>query len=436
MEEKEHADHREPQTEKLRGMADDVSHSTVKNAGTFIRWIFFSCIIGVIVGAVGVGFHHAITTVTEWRGQYPYLLFGLPLAGLVIVWLYRVCDMARDGGTNLVLISVRDNAPIRLRTAPLIIVATVLTHLFGGSSGREGAALQLGSSISASVGRLMRLDDKDERVLKMCGMAAGFSALFGTPLAAAVFAMEVVSVGVMYYAAMFPCLLASIVALMTARALGGVPEAFLVYGIPQLTPLALGQVIVLGLLCALVAVLFCKVFGIIQRLYTRYLPHPYVRVAVGGCIVVVLTLLLGTRDYNGAGMDVIWRAFTGNAAPEAFLVKMILTALTLGAGFKGGEIVPAFFVGATFGCYYGSFLGLSGSFAAGVGMVAVFCGVTNCPLTSILLAYELFGGNGLLLFALGCAVSYMFSGYSGLYSAQKIMYSKLRPEFIARQSGE
>ena len=177
-------------------------------------------------------------------------------------------------------------------------------------------------------------------------------------------------------------------------------------------------------------------FGIVQRLYARYLPHPYVRVFVGGCIVVALTLLLGTRDYNGAGMQVIWRAFTGNAHPAAFLIKMVLTALTLGAGFKGGEIVPAFFVGSTFGCYYGGFLGLSGSFAAGVGMVAVFCGVTNCPLTSILLAYELFGGDGLLLFALGCAVSYMFSGYSGLYSAQKIMYSKLRPEFIARQSGE
>lgn len=432
----EQVERNEQQTGIWKQIADGFSHRTLRNAWTFMRWIFFSCLIGVVVGVVGVGFHHAVAVVTEWRGEYPYILFGLPVIGLFIVWMYRACDMARDGGTNLVLISVRDNAPIRLRTAPLIIIATVLTHLFGGSSGREGAALQLGSSISASVGRLMRLDDKDERVFKMCGMAAGFSALFGTPLAAAVFAMEVVSVGVMYYAAMFPCLLASLVALMTARALGGVPEAFLVYGIPQLTPLALGQVIVLGLLCALVAVLFCKVLGIIQRLYARYLPHSYVRVFVGGCIVVVLTLLLGTRDYNGAGMPVIWRAFTGYAHPAAFLIKMVLTALTLGAGFKGGEIVPAFFVGSTFGCYYGGFLGLSGSFAAGVGMVAVFCGVTNCPLTSILLAYELFGGDGLLLFALGCAVSYMFSGYSGLYSAQKIMYSKLRPEFIARQSGE
>lgn len=426
----------ENRRERIQHASQGWSRLTIQNGWTFIRWLFFSCMIGVVVGVAGVGFHHAIALVTAWRVQYPQLIFGLPLAGIVIVWLYRVCDMARDGGTNLVLIAVRDNAPIRLRTAPLIVVATVLTHLFGGSSGREGAALQLGSSISASFGRLMRLDDKDERVLKMCGMAAGFSALFGTPLAAAVFAMEVVSVGVMYYAAMFPCLLASLTALMTAQLLGGQAESFSVTGIPELTPLALAQVIGLGLLCALVAVLFCKVFGIIHRFYLRYLPGPYLRVAVGGCVVVALTLLLGTRDYNGAGMDVIARAFAGDADPAAFLIKMVLTALTLGAGFKGGEIVPAFFVGATFGCACGGVLGLPGSFAAGVGLVAVFCGVTNCPLTSILLAYELFGGEGLLLFALGCAVSYMFSGYSGLYSAQKIMYSKLRPEFIARQSGE
>lgn len=407
-----------------------------KDGEVFVRWIFFSCIIGVLVGVVGVGFHHAIEQVTVLRQQFPVLLFGLPFAGLIIVWLYHVCDMARDGGTNLVLISVRENAPIRLRTAPLIIIATVLTHLFGGSSGREGAALQMGSSISACVGRLMRLDDKDERVIKMCGMAAGFSALFGTPLAAAVFAMEVVSVGVMYYAAMVPCLLASLVALLTAQRLGGQAESFSVFGIPSLTPWTLMQVILLGLFCALVAMLFCKVFGIVQRIYARYLPNPYMRVVVGAFGFIAVTMLMNTSDYLGAGMQVIARALHGQAEPTAFLIKMVLTALTLGAGFKGGEIVPAFFVGATFGCCYGGLLDVSPSFAAAIGLVAVFCGVTNCPMTSIFLAYELFGGQGLLLFALGCAVSYMLSGYSGLYSAQKILYSKFRPEYIAGKASE
>ena len=412
-------------------MQDDTQAGTL----AFGRWALFSCVIGVTVGTAGAGFHHAVAFATAARQAHPARLVGLPLAGLLIVWLYRVCDLARDGGTNLVLISVRDNAPIRFRVAPLIVIATTLTHLFGGSSGREGAALQLGSAISATIGRGMGLDEKDERVIKMCGMAAGFTALFGTPLAATVFAMEVVSVGVMYYAAFFPCLLSAMAALLTARALGGAPETFTLRDVPALDLGAVARVIVLGLLCALVAILFCRVFGIIHRFYARYLPNPYLRAFAGGCIVIVLTLLLGTRDYNGAGMQVIAHAFAGEARPEAFFVKMVLTALTLGAGFKGGEIVPAFFVGATFGCFYGPYLGLSGSFAAGVGLTAVFCGVTNCPLTSILLAFELFGGEGLSLIALGCAVSYMLSGYSGLYSAQRIVYSKLRAEYVARQSG-
>lgn len=418
--------------EKLRWTKADTPPVPVQNGWTFIRWIFFACVIGIIVGSIGAGFHHAIAWVTSFRIAHPWTLFGLPFAGMLIVWLYQISDMSRDQGTNLVIISVRENAPIRLRTAPLIIATTILTHLFGGSSGREGAALQLGSSISASVGRLIRLDDKDERIIKMCGMAAGFAALFGTPLTSAVFAMEVVSVGVMYYAAIVPCLLSALVAMMTATALGGHAEVFSITAVPETTPFVLGQVIVLGVLCALVALVFCQIFGMVHHLYARYLPNLYLRAAVGGCIVIVLSLLLGTQDYNGAGMEVITRAFAGDAHPAAFLIKIVLTAITLGAGFKGGEIVPALFAGATFGCFYGSFLGLPASFAAGIGMAAVFCGVTNCPLTSILLAYELFGGAGLPLIALACAVSYMLSGYSGLYHAQKILYSKMRPEYIAR----
>ena len=415
---------------KLNDSEGNEAPIPVKNGWIFVRWIFFACIIGTLIGCVGAIFYHAITWAGAFRVAHPKILFGLPIAGLCIVWLYQISDMERDQGTNLVIISVRENAPIRLRTAPLIIVTTIITHLFGGSSGREGAALQLGSSISASVGRLMRLDDKDERIIKMCGMAAGFAALFGTPLAASVFAMEVVSVGVMYYAAIFPCLLSALVAVITAKSLGGHAEAFSMTGVPEMTLLVLVQVVVLGVLCALVALIFCKIFGTVHRFYARYLKNLYLRAAVGGCIVVGLSLLLGTSDYNGAGIGVIEHAFAGNAHPAAFLIKIVLTAITLGAGFKGGEIVPALFAGATFGCFYGDFLGLSGSFSAGIGMIAVFCGVTNCPLTSILLAYELFGGAGLCLIALACAVSYMLSGYSGLYRAQKIVYSKMRAEYI------
>lgn len=417
--------------ERLLQAENNASLVPMQSAWTFIRWIFFACVIGIVVGGIGAGFHRAIVGVTEFRMEHPWILFGLPFAGLLIVWLYQISDMSRDQGTNLVIISVRDNAPLRLRTAPLIIVTTILTHLFGGSSGREGAALQMGSSISASVGRLMRLDDKDERIIKMCGMAAGFAALFGTPLTAAVFAMEVVSVGVMYYAAIVPCLLSALIAMMTANALGGHAEVFSIAAVLQMTPLALGKVIVLGMLCALVAVFFCHVFNIVHHFYAKYLPNLYIRAAIGGCIMMIAGFLLG-QDYVGTGMEVISRAFVGHAHPAAFFIKIVLTAITLGAGFKGGEIVPALFAGATFGSFYGSFLGIPTSFAAGIGLTAVFCGVTNCPLTSILLAYELFGGAGLPLIALACAVAYMLSGYSGLYHAQKILYSKMRPEYIAR----
>lgn len=401
------------------------------------KWVLFSCLVGVVVGAAGGVFHEAVERATAYRQAHGWLLYLLPLGGLLILGLYRLCGLAKDPGTNYVLVAVRENAPLRLRTAPLIIAATVLTHLFGGSSGREGAALQMGSSISDFLGRKMRLAGNDERILMMCGMAAGFSALFGTPLAAAVFAMEVCSVGVMYYAAIFPCTLSSLIALLVVHAMGGHATAFQLASVPALSAGTLAQAVGLGLLCAVIAILLCTVFGIAHRFFYRYIPNAYLRVAAGGALVVGLTLLAGTRDYNGAGMDVIARAIEdGAAVPEAFLLKILFTAATLGCGFKGGEIVPAFFVGATFGAFYGPLLGLPAGFAGALGLAAVFCGVTNCPLSSILLAYELFGGEGLPLFALCIAVSYMLSGYRGLYSEQKIMYSKYSAEFVDRRAGD
>lgn len=252
-------------------------------------------------------------------------------------------------------------------------------------------------------------------------------------MAAAIMSMEVVSVGVMYYAAIVPCLLSALIAQGIAMQMGISPTSFQVLDVPELSPLVLVQLVALGILCALVAVLFCGVMHLVPKLYDRISKGPYRRVLLGGVLIVLLSLLLG-RDYNGAGVNMIQIALDGHSRPEAFFLKMLFTALTLAAGFKGGEIVPAFFCGATFGCFYGALLGLPASFAAAAGLVSVFCGVTNCPLTSILLSYELFGGDGLPLYALCCAVSYMLSGYSSLYHAQKIVYSKLRPEYINRET--
>ena len=344
--------------------------------------------------------------------------------------------MADDRGTNLVLTAVRDGEQMRLRTAPLIFVSTVLTHLVGGSAGREGAALQLGGSMAGWAGRVLGLDEKDERVMVMCGMAAAFAALFGTPITAAVFAMEVVSVGVMYYAAIVPSLVASVSGFLLARALGlhglvGYPAG----AIPGLTGASMIQSVVLGALCAVTSALFCEAMHLSHRLYAKYIPDQYLRAAAGGAMVLALLLIVpNSWYYSGGGDDLIRVLLSGQAAWYPFLLKILFTAITLGAGFRGGEIVPAMCVGCALGTWMGPILGLPHGFSGALGMAAVFCGVTNCPITSMLLSYELFGGQSVVLFALGCAVSYMLSGYCGLYSEQKIVYSKLRPERVDKKA--
>ncbi|MBS7220791.1 MAG: chloride channel protein [Clostridiales bacterium] len=401
---------------------------------SFVKWIIIAAVVGAFVGIVGVFFHICVEKATEIRLEMPWLIWLLPIGGAAVVFLYKKTGMEKDRGTNLVLDAVRSNEPLNIKTAPLIFVSTVITHLFGGSSGREGAALQIGGSIASYVGTHIKLDEKDQRIITMCGMAAGFSALFGTPVAAVVFAMEVVSVGVMYYSAIVPCIIASAVGAYIASLFDIAPTSFSVIGsIPTIELLTIFKVIVLAVLCAAVSMLFCLTLKKTHKLYDK-IPNKTAAAIVGGLAVAILTFIIGTTDYNGAGMDVIGRAVAGEAEYEAFILKIIFTALTLGAGFKGGEIVPTLFVGATFGNVAGKLFGLGGSFGAGLGMAALFCGVTNCPLTSLILSIELFGTEGLIYYAVACAVSYKLSGYYGLYSAQKIVYSKHRPEFIDKKT--
>ena len=409
--------------------------ATLSAALAFVRWLLYSCFVGAAVGLVAVAFHLGIDLAAELRGEHPWIISLLPLAGVAIVLLYRACGMEKDRGTNLVLVAVRDAERLKLRTAPLIFLSTILTHLVGGSAGREGAALQLGGSLSAYLGKKLRLDEMDERIMVMCGMAAAFSALFGTPLTAALFAMEVVTVGRMYYAALVPCLVSSSVALLAAQAFGlHLDGGYPVYDALKLTPLSLLQAAALGVLCAVLSILFCVVMHASPRLYAKYLPDPMLRAAAGGTLVLILTLLAGSQTYNGAGDPVIRRLLAGETIPEAFALKLLFTALTLGAGFRGGEIVPVLFTGCAFGTWMGPLLGLPHGFSGALGMAAVFCGATNCPLSSILLAFELFGGDGLPLYALCCGVSYMLSGYYGLYSEQKIIYSKFKPLWIDKKT--
>ncbi len=399
-----------------------------------IKWLAVGGLIGGIGGVIGSLFHIGVSYATRWRSAHPWVLYLLPLLGLIIVGLYRVTGV-EGKDTNAVIESVHFGKNVPVLLVPVIFLSTVLTHLGGGSAGREGAALQIGGGIGFETGRLLRLGEKDLPLATLCGMSAVFSALFGTPLTATVFAMEVISVGVFYYAGLVPCLTASLVGYLVSLLMGVPPTRFTVAA-PLPEACTMLPVLVLAIGCALVSILFCRGLRETGRMAARLLPNPYWRAAIGGALIIGLTLLAGSTDYNGAGMELVERAVSGEANAWAWLLKLLFTAVTIGFGFKGGEVVPSFFVGACFGCVLGGLLGLPAGFGAAIGLVAVFCGVVNCPFASIFLSIELFGAGGLLYFAVACAVSYLLSGYCGLYSSQTILYSKMRAEFINIHTNE
>ncbi|MCM1135408.1 MAG: chloride channel protein [Clostridium sp.] len=406
----------------------------LQRAKTSVKWVIFSIISGIVVGFAGTFFYFCMASVTGLRARHPWLIWLLPIGGLLIVGSYYLLHDEKDSGTNLVLSSIHSGDELPIRMAPLIFFSTVITHFFGGSAGREGAALQLGGSIGNEIGKLFHFDEKDKHIMTMCGMSAAFSALFGTPMAAAIFSMEVVSVGIMHYAALVPCVIASLIAHGIASYFGAEAELFLLDTVPAFTVGSAVKVCALAALCALISILFCVLLHQAEHLYRKFFSNPYIRIFVGGCIVIVLTLLVGNQNYNGSGIALIEPSMEGNASAEMFLLKMLFTAATLGAGFKGGEIVPSFCVGGTFGCLFGSLAGFSPSLCTAVGMTAVFCGVTNCPITSLLISFELFGYEGMPYFLLTVAFSYMLSGYYGLYHSQKIMYSKFKTNYINKKA--
>lgn len=410
--------------------------SVKRYAWTFIKWLIVASVVGVVGGFVGMLFYKSVTYANVLRKQYPFVIFFLPLGGLAIAGLYKLCKLKEDPGTNLIISSVRDEKHVPIVMAPLIFVSTVITHFLGGSAGREGAALQLGGSIGGKIGELFRLNERDMSLVIMCGMSAVFSALFGTPLTAAFFAMGVISVGVIYYVGLVPCIVSSLTAYKVAQLFGTHSEKFdMSEYIPTMNLLSITKVGVLALGCALVSILFCVSMKYSQYKLKVLFTNVYIRAAVGGCAIIVMTLIVGNQDYNGAGSDVISAALVqGSTHWYSFLLKILFTAITIGAGYKGGEIVPTMFIGSTFGCAVAPLLGLSPQFGAAVGLIALFCGVVNCPIASIFLSVEMFGAQGLLLFAFACGVSYMLSGYYGLYTSQKIVYSKLSPKYINKNA--
>ena len=411
--------------EEVRREARSAAETTI----SFLKWLLIALITGIIGGSVGAVFHVSVQWAAELRGIYPWLLWGLPVGGLLIAAMYRLSHMENEN-TNAIIDSIHFGDDVPLLLVPCIYFATVMTHLFGGSAGREGAALQIGGSLGCYIGKVAHLDAKDMRIATLCGMSAVFAALFGTPLTAAIFALEVISVGVFYYSALVPCTVAALTAYGISILSGIAPTRFAV-AVITLEPIMLLRVAGLAILCSVMSILFCITMHGTEHMLARRIPNEFLRIVLGGAAVVGLTFLVGSTDYNGAGMEIITAAIEqGRAAPEAFVLKLLFTAITLGCGFKGGEVVPTFFIGATLGCVAGPLLGIPAGFAAALGLVCVFCGAVNCPIASIILSVELFGAGDIIYFALACGIAYMLSGYFGLYSSQKILYSKLKAEFI------
>lgn len=394
-------------------------------ARSLLKWTALAILIGVVCGLAGAAFNAATALAAASFHQHGWLLYLLPAAGLLIVFLYH--HFASEvPGTDTLIEACQTGQSVRLHQAPVVFVSTCLTHLCGGSAGRTGAALQIGGDLGNQIGRRLHLDADDMKAATMIGMAACFSVLFGTPLASSVFVVLMIHVGVILHAVLYPALLASLLACGINASFGFAPLRYALE-VPDFTLFMALKVMGLGILCGLLASFFLHVLHGVRHAYQKYLPGPRLRIVVGGFLVVLVTLLSGSRSFNGSGMALAREAILSQQAlPWAFLLKILLTALTMGAGYQGGEVAPSFVIGATFGCVIGPLLGLPAGFAAALGMMGVFSGVTNCPLATILLALEIFQGKGYLSMALVCILSSLCSGYSSLYSRQGILFSKYK----------
>ncbi|HYF61802.1 MAG TPA: chloride channel protein [Herpetosiphonaceae bacterium] len=387
-----------------------------------LRWSGLAALVGVAAGLGSAGFLLALAWVTAQYQALPGLLFGLPAAGALIAWVYAGYGQPAAGGNNLILEHIHEPGErgVPLRMFPVVLFGTLLTHLFGGSAGREGTAVQMGGSLAATIGRLARLSAAETRLLLMAGISAGFGSVFGTPIAGAVFGMEVVLLGVMRYEALIPCLIAALAGDAVVDALGVAHSHYAVAAAPLLPALAI-KLVLAGVLFGWASAAFAELAHAVTATSRRLLPRPVPRAAVGGALIVAITLGLGTRIYSGLSLPLLAQAFSPAGVPvPAFAIKLILTALTLGVGFKGGEVTPLFVIGATLGATLGRWLGAPGDFMAALGFIAVFAAAANTPMACVLMGVELFGASMLVPIAITTFVAYLASGHRGIYAAQRI----------------
>ena len=394
----------------------------MKSTTDILKWILISLIIGIGGGLLGTLFHISVEHVIELREKHSFIILFLPLGGLVIAFMYNLFRSNGNIDTKRVFQSIKEDKDVPLVMIPLIFIGTVITHMLGGSAGREGAALQLGGSMGYNMGKALKQKNDNLKLFVSAGMSSVFSALFGTPLTATVFSLEVTRVGMFNFKGLFPGVISSLTAYSTALFFDVAPVRFSMpvfsgYGFETIL-----KVIVLAVLCAGVCIVFATSIHKTEHIMERFIPNSYVRAAIGGAIIVLLTIIMQTTDYNSVGMHVIGRAISGDAKYEAFLMKIIFTAITVAAGFKGGEIVPTFFIGATFGCVVGSLIGIGAGFGAALGFVALFSGMTKCPIAAFLLAIEVFGVKGIAFFAIVTVITFVCSGHFGLYDNKKMQH--------------
>jgi len=390
-----------------------------------IRLLGYGLLCGTIVGAVASIFALGIDYATELRAQHPWVIFLMPIGAAVIVFFYQKFDHSE--GTDTVLLAITRNESVPGTMAPLIFCSTILSHFMGASVGREGAALQIGGCLGDEMGKRLHFQEEARRIMVMAGMSAAFSALFGTPLAATVIAMEISHVGLLQYDALVPCVLSALPAYYISTMMGVEKHPWALSSVkPFSLPMAVAT-FALAVLCALVSVLFVVALGKIPALARKIPTAPIPRAAIVAVILLAMTLLSGGQFYNGAGGHVITECLQGEPAPVyAFLLKILFTAVSIAAGFKGGEIVPALFIGASFGSVVGPLMGIPSGLAAAIGMGCLFSCVTNCPLGTLLICFEMFGFEGWPYYLLAIAIASTVSGNYGLYHHQKIRYGKFK----------
>lgn len=413
-----------------------------------LKWTLLVLPVALTTGALVALFLWSLEKCTGLRWQYPWLLYALPLAGVSIWYLYKLAGKNAAAGNNLIMDNIHEpGGGVPARMAPLVLITTLITHLFGGSAGREGTAVQIGGSMAQLYARWFRLTAEDVQVLLTAGMAAGFGAVFGTPVTGAVFAIEVLAIGVVRYKALMPCLIAAVLADITCASFGIHHTAYHIadfepaqtFSFIHMDLLLLAKVIVSGVAFGLAGYLFSVLIHGIKKYTNAYIKQAWLIPIVGGLIVIALCWVLGTRDYIGLGVNgqypdsvSIVNAFhAGGATPLSWWWKILFTSITLAMGFKGGEVTPLFFIGATLGNILAVWMGVPVDLLAGLGFIAVFAAATNTPLACTFMGVELFGTHYVLYYAVACFTAYYFSGHTGIYGSQRIGIPKTATDSIS-----